>query len=377
MPTINGQGITRGTITLFERENWFGDVSTRAGELIPDGTRVEIVVENVTLSGAIVRGDISGDVPRYQLTGRPEWDKTVSPRAYDMTTVLRSTVFADVAREVLGSSWQSLVVAPPEAKLGGHFERVGTNGNVTIRAKDALTALGLTWYVRNDGITVFGARPSGTVTTNDVIRVSNRNDAIGLRYVNCEDAAAFAPGLTFEGETIGELSYLISPDDVALQVWTRAASNAPLEWLRAGWRRLFPRIELQGLYSYTTFGLASNGKHTLRSSVSRHLPDIGSSDAWTIPGHTFELTPGTKVLVAFADGNPATPVLVAVDPSTLPINSTHEATTLLELDAASIKVGGNTPVVVNSADFIAWVAAVSAGIPVTAPAAYTAGKAKA
>jgi hypothetical protein len=355
MPTIANQGITRGTITLYEQGDWFGDVSTVAGELIPNGTRVNVVVENVTLSGAVVRGGISGDVPRYQLAGRPEWSKSITPRPYQNASVLRSTVFADVAREALGSSWQPLVVAPLESKLGGHYERVGSNGNVVVLARDAIGSLGLPWYVRNDGITVFGTRPTGTVTTQERILVSERNDAIGLRYVNCDDVAAFAPGLTFENEVIGELSYLIEPEDVSLQIWTRAASNAPLDWLRMAWRRLFPRVELQGLFSYSTAGLTSNGKHSLRSTTSRHLPDIGAADAWTVAGHTAELTPGTRVLVSFADGNPATPVIVAVDPSTLPTSSSLEAVASLDVDAASIGLGAAEAAVLRSGDAVSIV----------------------
>lgn len=334
MPTMNNVGITHGTITQFEQGDWFGDVSTVAGELIPDGTRVEVVIENVTLSCAIVRGGISGDVPRYQLAGRPEWSASIRPRPYQNNTVLRSTVFGDIARETLGSSWPSLVVAPSELKLGRHYERAGTNGSVVMLAKDAINSLGLPWYVRNDGVTVFATRPSGTVTTQETIRVSKRNDAIGLRYVNCEDVAAFAPGLTFENEVIGELSYLIAPEDVSLQIWTRAASNAFSDLVRMVWRRLFPRVELQGLFSYSTAGLTPSFTPSLRSTTSRHLPDIGLADAWTIAGHTAELTPGTRVLVAFADGNPATPVIVAVDPSTLPASVAFDVATLGSIDLA-------------------------------------------
>jgi hypothetical protein len=269
--------------------------------------------------------------------------------------VLRSTVFADIAREALGSSWQSLVVAPLEANLGGRYEQAGTNNGAIVLARDALNSLGLAWYVRNDGITVFGTRPSGNVTTDERILVSSRNDAIGLRYVNCEDVAAFTPGLTFENEVIGELSYLITPEDVSLQVWTRAASNAPLDWLRLAWRRLFPRVELQGLYSYSTAGVSSNYRHSLRSTGSRHLPDINLADAWTIAGHTAALVPGTRVLVAFADGNPATPVIVAVDPSTLPTSSTIEATASIDIDAASVGLGAAEAAVLRSGDAVSVV----------------------
>ncbi len=370
MPTIAGQGITTGTITLFEQGDWFGDVSTNSSERIPDGTRVEIVVENVTLSGAIVRGNISGDVGRYQIAGRPEWSKSIKPRAYQSSgAVLRSTVFADIAREALGSSWPSLVVAPLEANLGGHYEQAGTNNGASVLARDALNSLGLAWYVRNDGITIFGTRPSGNVTTAERILVSSRNDAIGLRYVNCEDVAAFTPGLTFENEVIGELSYLITPEDVSLQVWTRAASNAPLDWLRLAWRRLFPHVELQGLYSYSTAGVSSNYRHSLRSTGSRQLPDINLADAWTVAGHTAALVAGTRVLVAFADGNPAKPVIVAVEPTPNPRTANFMADRDVNIDATLVNLGTAASfVLLNSAGYATWLTQVTAAAATINPA---------
>lgn len=379
MPTIAGQGITTGTITLYEQGDWFGDVCTNSGDRIPDGTRVEVVVENVTLSGAVVRGNISGDVGRYQLAGRPEWSTPIKPRPYQSSSsVLRSVVFADVAREALGSSWQSLVVAPSDVSLGSRYERAGTNGNDIVTARDVLNTLGLSWYVRNDGITVFGTRPSGTVTTEERVLVSERNDAIGLRYVNCDDVAAFVPGLSFEGETIGELSYLITPEDVTLQIWTRAASNAFADLVRMAWRRLFPRVELQGLYSYSTAGISSNYQHSLRSTGSRHLPDINLANAWTIAGHTASLVSGTRVLVAFADGNPAKPVIVGIEPEPVPTTANFMADRDVNIDATRVNLGtASSFVVVNNAAFSSWVTTISAAAMVTPPVGYTSGKVKA
>ena len=337
MPTIAGHGITSGTITLYEQGDLFGDVSTVSGALIPNGTRVEVVVKNAKHSCAIVRGGISGDVPRYQIAGRPEWNTPIAPKAYQQGAVYLSTVFADIAREALGSSWASLVVAPDDKILGTHYERYG---NATTTARDALNTLGLSWYVRNDGITVFGTRASGVVTTEERILVSARNDAIGLRYVNCDDVAAFVPGLTFEDEVIGELSYLISPEDVSLQVWTRKASDGFAELIRLVWRRLFPRVELQGLYSYSIAGVTSNGKHSLRSTKSRHLPNIGAADCWTLPGTDVELVPGTRVLVAFADGDPSTPIIVNVEHSPAAKSMSILTTQGIAIDGNVVLLGG-------------------------------------
>jgi hypothetical protein len=344
MPTINDQPITRGEIRLFEEGDWFADVATNSGERIPSGTRVTIVAETLTLSGAVVRGGITDEVGRYQVAGRPEWEQVLPARpsaAYrSASNVLRQTVLADLARDALGANWSSLVVMPPAANLGSHYERPGTSGSVVVRGRDALNLLGVPWHVRGDGITVFAARPSGDVATEERILVEYRNDAIGYRVVNCEDPGAFLPGLTFEGETIGEVVFSLSADDIKMHVWTRAASSAFAEAIRAVWRRLFPRAELQGVFSYVTVGGSSSGKHDLRSAKSRHLPDVKLCDSWGAAGVSADLAPGTRVLLAFADGDPSSPVVVAVEPrggaGHVPVRAYHEATTSINMVTDSL-----------------------------------------
>lgn len=375
MPTIGDQPITRGEIRMFEQGDWIADISTNATERFPDGTRVDIVAETLTLSGAIVRGNVVlGDdkrVGRYQVAGRPEWSRTITPRAYgSAASVLLKTVISDIARETLGSSWPSLVVMPPAANLDRHYQRVGTSGDVAIAARDALELLGLPWYVREDGVTVFGTRPTGPVTTAERILVEYANDAIGYRVVNCEDPGAFKPGLTFEGETIGELVVSIEPEDIVLHVWTRAASSSFADAIRTVWRRIFPRVELQGLFSYTTVGPSQSGKHDLRSSKSRHLPDIKLADSWLAPGFSAELAAGTRVLVAFADGDPSTPVLVAAEPGSTPVSSALDATASIGIDAAAVDLGAALAPVVRYGDTVAIVGAgPAAGIIGFTPAA--------
>jgi hypothetical protein len=379
MPTIGGQVITYGDIRMQEQGDWFGDVRTNSGERIADGTRVDIVIENLTLSGAIVRGNITENVGRYQVAGRPEWGNTIRPRGYQSAaSVLRKTVLSDIARETLGASWANIVQLPAAADLGAHYQRAGSFGDVEILARDALELLGVSWYVNNAGVTVFDTRPTGTVTTSETILVAYRNDAIGYRVVNCEDVAAFVPGLTFESETIGDVTYSITPKDVVMHVWTRAAATASFVWLRTLWRRAFPHVELQGFFSYTTVGPSQGGKYELRSVRSRHLPNIGSADAWSIAGHTSDLVAGTRVLVTFADGDPSQPVIVAIDPSTLPTSSTHEAVASVDIDATLVNLGvASAFVVVNNLAFSSWIGTVSAAAGVLAPLGYTSTKVKA
>lgn len=383
MPTIADQPIARADIRVFEQGDWFAEVLTTSEDLLTVGTRVDIVAETILLSGAIVRGNVTpgaeGFVGRYQVAGRPEWDKPLKPRAYNSAgSVLLKTVVSDLARETLGNAWPSLVVMPPAANLDRHYERSGTFGDVELAARDALERLGLPWYVRADGVTVFAARPSGDVSTTETIRIEYRNDAIGYRVVNCEDPGALVPGLSFDGEVIGEVVYSITSDDIRVHTWARSASNAWLDALRTGWRRLFPRGELQGLCTYITVGPSQNGKHDLRSLKSRHLPDVKLAETWGGAGIAHMLSAGTRVLLAFADGDPSTPVLVAVDPSALPDATIINASTSLGINADLVNLGGATSyVVVDSGNLQAYFTSLQGVTGVPPPVGYTSTKVKA
>jgi hypothetical protein len=376
MPTLDGQTITSGPVHMFEQGDWLADIATNNGARIPDGKRVELVVENVTLSGAIIRGGISGDVGRYLVSGRPEWDKPLPSRArnaYRSTaSVLMKNVLADILQDVLGPSWQTVVVMPPASRLGEHYERPGTNGDVTITGRELLALLKLSWYVRNDGVTVFAARESGTVNPKGTPLVSYRNDAIGLRAVMTEDPAAFVPGLTFENEVIGEVVYSIRPEDITTYLWPRKTSNAFADAIKTTLWRMFPKLFFQGVYEYTIAGTASSGRHDLRSVGSRWLPDVTLASFWTgAAGHRVSLPVGTRVGVSFMNSDPSRPVMVCVEPITptetswnhAPIDSQFVATNSIAMtasteaivNAASVKLGGALAPVVRYGDTVAIV----------------------
>lgn len=348
MATINAQGITRGSIRIPEQGDWFGEVFTNSGERIPGGARVTIVAENVTLSGAVVRGGITDAVGRYQVCGRPEWGAPVAPKGYQsQATVLQNTVLSDLCRDIFGASFGGIVELPAQKTLGRHFERFGPT------ARDAVAKMGLPWHVRNDGKTIFSTRQSGTVTTSERVLVSYRNDANGLRVINCEDIAAFVPGLTFEDEVIGEVVYAISDDDIAIHTWPRASSSAFALALRDVFRRVFPRVDLSGTYEYVAKGPRLDGGWDLVPYLRADLPPIGMPTlapfVWTIAGHSAELAPLTHVLVVFADGDPSRPKLVGIDPSALPTGSSLNVAGLGALDLADaaapvVRIGDNVQI---------------------------------
>ncbi len=389
MPTLDGQTITSGTVRQFEQGDWLADIATNSGTRIPDGKRISLVVENIVLSGAIIRGNISGDVGRYLVSGRPEWDKPIPSRPRNAhrssASVLLQTVLSDILQDVFGSSWQSIVVLPPAARLGEHYERPGTSGDVTVTGRELLALLKLSWYVRNDGVTVFGTRESGTVKPSDTPLVSYRNDALGLRAVMTEDPVAFVPGLTFEGEIIGEVVYSITPEDITTYTWPRKTSNVFADAIKTTLWRMFPKLFFQGVYEYTTAGLASSGRHDLRSTGSRWLPDITLGSFWTgAAGHRASLPIGTRVGVAFMDSDPSRPIMVSVEPITptevswnhAPIDSQFVATNSISMtadvdaivNAANVKLGGAHAPALRSGDMLVLVGAIIPGGPNTVQA---------
>lgn len=326
MATINGQAITRAEIRIPRLGDWWADVSTDSGTAIPVGARVTIALEGFTLSGAVIRGGILGDVGRYQISGRPEWAKEIAPLAHRSDVAVRLvTVVEQLSKAALGPNYAALIVPPADKSLGTYYEREGTDParQTTIRARDILEALRLPWYVRADGVTVFADRPTGQIPSS-LARIHPRsNIALGLRVVGTDHPEAFVPGLTFEGEVISEVIYRIDKDDYDLDVWSEPGWFA--KSMAAIMRRIAPDLWYRGVFAYQVVGPSQPilvddepqwWRHDLRPINAKWLPEVKSADLWPgCAGHSASLSAGDTVLLAFVDADASKPVVVGFEPS--------------------------------------------------------------
>ena len=96
------------------------------------------------------------------------------------------------------------------------------------------------------------------------------------------------------------------------------------------------------------------------------LPPIGMPTldpfVWTIAGHSAELAPLTHVLVVFADGDPSRPKVVGIDPTALPVSSSLDASTFINMGAAA------SFVLLNSGTYATWITQVTAAAATINPA---------
>uniref|UniRef100_A0A6M3ILM9 Uncharacterized protein n=1 Tax=viral metagenome TaxID=1070528 RepID=A0A6M3ILM9_9ZZZZ len=353
--TLDGQELRRARVLLPYSGRWTADV-----ELVDDAElsgQVDLVAGSLTLTGTVSRGgSFVGSSSWHLVGGGGGWGTTLPARSYrsDMGVRLGS-VLADAAREAgetLGTGYEASRI------LGASYVRLRGAGT------RLLELLGLTWWVDATGVTQFGARATGEVTGDWVL--SSWDPVRRLAEVSTETPEILVPGLTLSDERIGELVIGEVQMDLsggAIKATVRGAGAAPeqrmRDALRAAVRAQVPEVRYLGLYRYLIVDVAGT-KADLHPVSSADLPALLSVRQLAgLGGGSCTPNVGAEVVVAFIDGDPGQPRIVAHDgpdgEAHVPADVTIDADGDIDLGAAlgrvvregdSITVGAAAGVVV-------------------------------
>jgi len=189
--SANGNALVRATVRLPPSLIWNADIVTeRAVQL---SGAVTLTVGGLTLAGTVYRGEVYQGSAAYRIEGgRGGWRLPVRARTHqDDSGVRLSRVLASVLSDMPEANRETLTV-PAEADriLGTTWLRSAGLARVS------LGLLRVPWYVRNDGSTFAGARPSGAVVDAqaEVLHYDPEHRRV---IVGTEKPEAWAPGLTF------------------------------------------------------------------------------------------------------------------------------------------------------------------------------------
>lgn len=349
---------------------WFADVEldTANAVKVPTGA-VELVLMGEALSCTVdpeASGRFGSRVCVRVIGGANGWAKPVAPRHFHneagvtLSAVLRATA-AEVG-ETLG--------AIADEVLGVDYVRSGGPASRVLGARP--------WYVTDDGATVVGERaespaPAGAqVLTWDP--VSGRAEVGSPVMVRpgwvLEDEARFTPLV------VREVEHTLGASGARTVAWC-GRRDTLLGVLGSVVRELSGVVYARA-YRFRVYGMSGDRAQLQIVTPATGIPDVLPASLWTgIPGAHAELTPGTEVLVAFADGAAGHPVIVAFEPKDGPRWKPKR----LELDvteAVEIGTGGKAAIVGTAEWFTQVMSAVNGLAPgsVTAPAPTAAGKLK-
>ena len=200
--SLSGHNCTAAVASLPSAGIWYAIAHTEDAAAFQLGASVSLTLGGLVLAGRVFRGEVYQGQGRYKIEGGAGgWRLGVQARAHqDDSGVRLSRVLSAVLTDMPAANRESLTDQPttggnaalPVASdriLGDHWmRREGV-------ASASLGLLTVPWYVRPDGATYCGARPTGAVM--DVSYELEDFDADARRAtVATETPELWVPGLT-------------------------------------------------------------------------------------------------------------------------------------------------------------------------------------
>jgi hypothetical protein len=284
---------------------------------------VTLVIADVSYAMHVVAGGAGTDgTSRYRLVaGHGGWGNVIAEKGYaNDAGVSVSNVLQDAAAacgETLGTL--------PATRLGVNYARAAGP------ASDSLSLLAPRgWYVDAAGVTQIGARATATYTGDGArTRVDFGADVIELAI---EAVANLAPGVVVDGRAPAtDVELELAGQRLTARVYAAPSTRSRrLEALRGLVLSLLPELRYAGVYEFRV--VTQQGE---RLNLQPVRAATGLSELARVPvrpgvsGWRADVTPGEKVLVAFADRDPSRPMVVAHASA----DDTGWAPTLAELGA--------------------------------------------
>jgi len=214
--TVDGADISTCRLTIPRWGAWIVEVSTAGPHFMAPGSRVEIQLGTMLLSGTVRSGDTFVESSAYLIAaGADNLKATIPERPYrndGQEGILLSSVVNDIAEEV-----GEVADVREDRSLGYAWPR--TAGP----AWEALHVVtGGSWWSDLDGTIIVGSRPS--VEPSGVYQVASFSPSRGTAKVYCDDDdySGIVPGSTIDVEgtpyTIGTVTMHVTPGSMWAEV---------------------------------------------------------------------------------------------------------------------------------------------------------------
>lgn len=328
--SLDGSRVVSARVTIPYYGAWTADVMVSTDGTIP--TNASLVLGNLTLVGAALRqGAYAGAWYARLVAGYGGWQKFVKAQSYKSDTgILRSLLLKDAAAAV-----GEKISVSNDSIVGQMYVRESAP------ASRILTYLaGTLWFIDPAGVTQVGVPRLATPITSQ-FEVTAANPAKGSYTVATDALTDWTPGRTFTAPTvptpvtIGSVTHVVSGEGQhRIEVLSADAGivgtpNAPTPASRisraldALIRGEFPQQTYFGLWDYTVQDHDGNaGSHTPATKVDAvpidggdvPLPDIvGAPFLPGLMGERIVPAIGSTCIVAFRNGDPKKPVVIAGD----------------------------------------------------------------
>lgn len=292
--TIGGLRAMSCTVDIPSVGVWYADGETD-GDTVLSGA-CTIVLADLSLTGTIISGGVRNGRGVWRVAGgKGKWSMQLPHKSYHSSAGVKySTILSDVVRET-GETLEGI----PSGSVGEHYVRNAA------AASHVMHAICPAWYVDTDGSTRIGARAATTYTGSGVIKA--KDSAQTTVELAADSIAQLVPGVTVDGIEAKEVRHKLDKRSLRTTIYGTLPSSSFAAMVRAS----MPDLIYRGVYEYRV--TSSNGTildlQPTRSSLG--LPGIASCRySPGIAGGKCDPKIGSLVLVAFANADPARPIVV-------------------------------------------------------------------
>lgn len=309
--TVAGHQVQHLRLCVPHSGAWFAEVTFLEA---PDVSgRVLLALGSTNLMGSVVeRMSGTRGLQRRALIvgGSGGWSQMLPPKSYHNDAQVKALLVAQDAARECGEELGSF--APADDRLGAHFVRRSGPASAALKA----AAGGRPWWVDYQGVTHVGDRPAPQIEPG-AVEVVDFDASANVVTLQTDDISSIpVGGVLSDGldapQTIRDLEIVIEEERLLIYAWcggdvsSRGAVMDPL-------RRLVQAIageDLHGTYRYRVVGMSGDRVDLQIVRRRTGLPDVLPVSMMPgMAGVHAELSPGSEVLVQFADGDAAQPVV--------------------------------------------------------------------
>lgn len=301
-----------------------------------------LIVAGLTLRATVVQQGVFGGQRSAQLVfGYGGWRKVAPPQGYRQGNPVKLEDFAVTLGSVVGEVVETSSAARGR-QLGRLVTRLGAIDAGSLLSHACALPPGsapVPWWIAPNGTTQLGERLGAAIPV--ALQHVDADPLDRWRAYASDVAGPLLPGAVVDGRTAEELQVRVDGTSSTLVVTLGTAAtvaDTPASWMRRVVIGILgPHVSASRIYRYTLTKIMEDGRYNARPVRSALAPDLAGLAFWPgIAGARCKPQEDSQILVQFADGNPADPIVVGFEPARAAGLGIPQVT---ELDGARVNLG--------------------------------------